>query len=379
MDDSDEDLALMSEILRPYYNLKIATNGLNALKIIKEKRKPDLIVLDVVMPKMDGFEVCRQIKSNPKTNDIPVIFITGLIEREQMIRGFQAKAQDYVTKPFYPQELLARIRTQLDLKLRNEELKKLNATLEKRVDSKTRQLREANQQLKKLNKALEKANQQLITLDRAKSKFIQIISHEIRTPLTGIMGFTELLQHSSNSKQFSEYLKALKESVLRLDRFAQKALFITNLMAGTLKPVLQNLYIKNIIDTILINFHNLINQKHLIIENTIHEFFTVKGDIDLTQIALYNVIDNAVKFSAPNHKIIIQSSNKNRIEIINTGSQFSDEALQYLFKLFSYGYEPVDQNFGLGLSVTKMIMDLQGGNVEAVNLSSAKACVRLYF
>ncbi len=380
VDDSSDNLTLLNEILNPYYNIVVANDGTKALELLQSSpHNPDLILLDIVMPGMDGFEVCRRIKSNPQTAEIPVIFITGLIEREQIIRGFETGAQDYVTKPFYPPELLARVKTHIELKLRNEQLKSLNATLEERIKLKTKQLRKSNKQLKELNKALDRANKQLLTLDRAKSRFIQIISHEIRTPLTGILGFTELLQNSLKDTQYIEYLNALKESVLRLDRFAQKALFISNLMVGLVKPVILNLPLKNLIDDILQRFNKTISQKQLNIRNNIPPSFTVKGDIDLSQIALYNVLDNAVKFSQPQHEIIIRPFKKQSIEIVNTGSRFSNEALQNIFELFSCGYEPVDQNFGLGLSITKMVAELQGGRVEAFNLPIGQACVRLHF
>ncbi len=379
VDDSVDNLTLLSEILKPQYDILTATDGLKALQLLQTSKRPDLILLDIIMPGMDGFEVCRRLKDNHQTAEIPVIFITGLIEREQIIRGFETGAQDYVTKPFYPPELLARVKTHIELKLRNEQLKSLNATLEERIKLKTKQLRKSNKQLKELNKALDRANKQLLTLDRAKSRFIQIISHEIRTPLTGILGFTELLQNSLKDTQYIEYLNALKESALRLDRFAQKALFISNLMVGLVKPVILNLPLKNLIDDILQRFNKTISQKQLNIRNNIPPSFTVKGDIDLSQIALYNVLDNAVKFSQPQHEIIIRPFKKQSIEIVNTGSRFSNEALQNIFELFSCGYEPVDQNFGLGLSITKMVTELQGGRVEAFNLPIGQACVRLHF
>ncbi len=379
VDDSVDNLTLLSEILKPQYDILTATDGLKALQLLQTSKRPDLILLDIIMPGMDGFEVCRRLKNNHQTAEIPVIFITGLIEREQIIRGFETGAQDYVTKPFYPPELLARVKTHIELKLRNEQLKSLNATLEERIKLKTKQLRKSNKQLKELNKALDRANKQLLTLDRAKSRFIQIISHEIRTPLTGILGFTELLQNSLKDTQYIEYLNALKESALRLDRFAQKALFISNLMVGLVKPVILNLPLKNLIDDILQRFNKTISQKQLNIRNNIPPSFTVKGDIDLSQIALYNVLDNAVKFSQPQHEIIIRPFKKQSIEIVNTGSRFSNEALQNIFELFSCGYEPVDQNFGLGLSITKMVTELQGGRVEAFNLPIGQACVRLHF
>ncbi|RLD14367.1 hypothetical protein DRI50_05520, partial [candidate division KSB1 bacterium] len=92
VDDSVDNLTLLSEILKPQYDILTATDGLKALQLLQTSKRPDLILLDIIMPGMDGFEVCRRLKDNHQTAEIPVIFITGLIEREQIIRGFETGA-----------------------------------------------------------------------------------------------------------------------------------------------------------------------------------------------------------------------------------------------------------------------------------------------
>ncbi len=116
VDDNPTNLSVLGHILKGLdTELSVASSGEKALEIIKET-PPDLILLDVMMPLLNGFEVCTKLKENENTRDIPIIFITALTDKEDIVRGFELGAVDYVTKPFNPKELLARVRTHLELK-----------------------------------------------------------------------------------------------------------------------------------------------------------------------------------------------------------------------------------------------------------------------
>ncbi|MDD2356411.1 MAG: hybrid sensor histidine kinase/response regulator [Thiovulaceae bacterium] len=113
IDDKPENLTLFRDILRPYnYDLSVATNGVTALKIVKDFH-PELILLDVVMPQMSGYDVLKELKNNKSTREIPVIFLTAKDTTEEKVKGFEAGAVDYIAKPFHPRELIARIHTHL--------------------------------------------------------------------------------------------------------------------------------------------------------------------------------------------------------------------------------------------------------------------------
>lgn len=116
VDDTPEIIALVSELLHGIYKVRIATNGKDALHIAFSSDPPDLILLDIMMPGMDGYEVCRHLKSNSQTSDIPVIFLTAKAETEDEEKGFELGAVDYITKPVSPPILRARVRTHLRLK-----------------------------------------------------------------------------------------------------------------------------------------------------------------------------------------------------------------------------------------------------------------------
>jgi putative two-component system response regulator len=140
VDDTPDNIMLLSRLLKDKYNTKVATNGTTALSIAASSPDIDLILLDVMMPDVDGYETCRQLKANPATADIPVIFLTakGLVEDEAM--GLTMGAVDYLTKPISPPILFARVATQLTLKHARELLQNQNENLEKKVAERTMQL-----------------------------------------------------------------------------------------------------------------------------------------------------------------------------------------------------------------------------------------------
>ncbi|GAB4448903.1 MAG: two-component system response regulator [Rhodocyclaceae bacterium] len=140
VDDTPDNLALMSALLRDRYRTKVATNGEKALRIAADEPQPDLILLDIMMPGMDGYEVCRRLKAGPRTAGIPVIFLTARSDIEDEQAGFDAGAVDYITKPVSPPIVMARVRTHLALKQAADLLRDQNAWLEAEVRRRMREL-----------------------------------------------------------------------------------------------------------------------------------------------------------------------------------------------------------------------------------------------
>lgn len=140
VDDTPDNLSLMSGLLKDKYKVKIANNGERALKVVMTGTLPDIILLDIMMPVMDGYETCRQLKANPETKDVPVIFLTAKAEVEDEIKGFELGAVDYITKPISPPIVLARVHTHLQLKRIRDYLKDKNEFLENEVQKRTREV-----------------------------------------------------------------------------------------------------------------------------------------------------------------------------------------------------------------------------------------------
>lgn len=140
VDDTADNLALMSRLLNDRYRVKLANSGQKALKIAQSETPPDLVLLDVMMPGMDGYEVCRRLKAEPKTRDIPVIFLTAKAEVEDEQSGLALGAVDYITKPISPPIVLARVETHLNLKKAADFLRDQNDYLEAEVQRRTREI-----------------------------------------------------------------------------------------------------------------------------------------------------------------------------------------------------------------------------------------------
>lgn len=363
------------------YSIFKAYNGEEALAVLQGNRV-DLVLLDIVMPGISGYDVARKMKKNADLSKIPIIFFTSQSNESEIVKGFECGGEDYIFKPFREKELLARVRTHIELKVKREQLEEVNQELECIVAEKTEQLKRALTELEKAYDKLDIANKQLCSLNKAKSDFIKIISHEIRTPLNGIIGFSELIKMSSESEELIEYVNILMRSTNRLEEFSEQALLLTEMQMGEYNPNLQRFEILPLIDELLPVFNFSVEEKNLHIEYDINPRQCLFADRQLFRKALYNILENSIRYSDRNGKITIScladGYTVSEVAVCDKGKGFSQESLDSLFMLFASGCEHIDRNPGLGLATVKMIMDLHMGDVKV--LSSAQgATVKLIF
>jgi sigma-B regulation protein RsbU (phosphoserine phosphatase) len=161
VDDAPENIDLLNGVLNKDYKIKAALNGEKALKIAGAENPPDIILLDIMMPGMDGYEVCRRLKSDSKTKDIPVIFVTSMGEVEDETKGLELGAIDYITKPLSSPIVRARVKSHIELKVAREALKNQNKILEQRVEERTREIMALQQAEFELRAAQEKVENEL--------------------------------------------------------------------------------------------------------------------------------------------------------------------------------------------------------------------------
>ena len=216
VDDAPINLELLEEMLHGH-GLRVVTfhSGAMALRAAA-KSPPDLILLDVMMPEMDGFEMCRRWKEDETLCDIPVIFISVLDDLDSKVRGFFEGGVDYVGKPFHEEEVLARVNTHLEIASLQRRLRAQNENLEQIVAKRTEDLMQAHERL--------------VEVDRLKDDFLHMITHEIRTPVSGVLGVGELILGLCPLSEEGELYKELfRRGCRRLNNLVDDAAMISEM------------------------------------------------------------------------------------------------------------------------------------------------------
>ncbi len=343
----------------------------------------DLILLDVEMPQMNGYQACKTIKNDIRWHNIPVIFITSRSDEASTLRGLEVGAQDFVAKPFNEMELYARVKTHLELRAKSEQLIMLNRHLEEIVDQRTAELKQALTELESAYKSIEKSNKQLQSLSLAKTNFLKIISHEMRTPLNGIVGFVDVLQETVQTDELKTYVSYLAKSAARLEKFAADAILISELTVGSYQMYESEFNLQDLISEIEIELEEEIAVKGIRLIFAPIGTTKMFTDRNLMSIALRHIIENSVKYSPEESIITIHSLDDDgivaQIQIDDDGEGFSKPALDSLFSLFSIGQDHIDNACGLGLALTNMIMHTMNGQITAANRLAGGATVSLFF
>ena len=356
VDDNPKNLQVLSNILvQQGYSIEFATDGYQAIDWI-ENKPFDLILLDVMMPEIDGFEVCQKLKAKKEFNGIPIIFLTAKTDKESIIKGFESGGQDYITKPFDSHELLARVETHLILKFSQEKLKNVNKWLEEQVALKTEELRVAYDEL--------------TLLDEAKIEFLKILSHELRTPLNGIKGFTQILKQKLNP-DLLHYIDIIDLSADRLERFSRVALLISSLRTKSYPLKLEKIGVYSILKDTCNDFTEQLDEKNLEIqcESTFNDDI-ITADSELIKETFNQLIENAIIYSDNSGKINVSISDDDNLVTIlikDSGTGFSNEALENIFQPFGLGQDHIDKKVGLGLHLVKLIIDAHKAMINIGN------------
>ena len=370
VDDNTRNIQVIGQMLvSSGYKVSFATSGAEALEILKTENEFDLVLLDILMPGMDGFGVCRKMKENEISAGIPIIFLTAKSDKESVVKGLEMGANDYVIKPFNDDELLLRVKTQIDLLKQREKLEQLNQNLELKVAEKTAELT--------------KANKKLSLLEKAKSDFLTLISHELRTPLNIINGFTEILQNGLKKTEHTEDLVTLKESTDRLISLADTALLITEIQLGKYDLDHDGVNLEEICNEAANEIRMKYPDKPFGFRVESGDKAFIRGDQDLVSNIVQKITENSIMASEDECKINYRIRNANGsilLDVTDNGPGFSKEDLEKLFELFSkQGPDYKRGGFGLGLAAVKLVMEVHSGSVTAENLPEGGARVTLAF
>jgi signal transduction histidine kinase len=373
VDDTIYNIQLLSLMLNKQgYRVEKATSGTEALESAN-RLLPDIILLDIRMPDIDGYEVCKRLKANPVTKDIPVIFISSIEESTDKVEAFSVGGVDYISKPFQLIEVLARIETHLRLCL-----------LQKK-------LQEQNEQLQSSALVLSRSLEQERKLSQMKSDFISVVSHEFRTPLTTIQSASELLEYYEWTKEEQvEQLHQIQSEVKHMTDLMEDVLFLSRANANKAKLNITKFDLADFCKRLLVQMkktfaenytlnsflHILPNEigiQNFHIENEL-PIVSVNMDEKLLRQIITNLITNAIKYSHQNTTIEFKVTVDFRVSSPNVSFVISDrgigipeEDLEHLFSAFHRGKNVgILPGTGLGLSIVKNCIDIHNGTI-AVN------------
>jgi two-component system sensor histidine kinase/response regulator len=341
VDDNPNNIQIVATIMAEHgYELGFAMNAIEAYKFLEENT-PELILLDIDMPEIDGFEVCSTLKKNPRYKDIPIIFLTAKHEKEDVVKAFDLGGVDYVTKPFNRKELIARVRTHLSLKKTKDELEKKNQELEKAIEM--------------------------------KDEFLSLISHEFRTPLNVISSAIQALTYIYGSElpyKAKQYLGMIRQNTFRQLRLVNNLLDITRANAGRIKVNKKNLDIVFLTKAIIESVYTFSSQKKIDITFiTLLEEKIIGIDEEKYERILLNLLSNAIKFTPEGKSIIVTLySIKNRIcvEVKDNGIGIPESKLDVIFERFGQVDSSLSrqaEGTGIGLSLVKKFTEALGGGI----------------
>ncbi|VXD16647.1 Histidine kinase response regulator hybrid protein [Planktothrix serta PCC 8927] len=344
VDDTPDNLRLLSKTLSEQgYEVQCAINGKLALMAVKHE-PPDLILLDIKMPEMDGYQVCEVLKSQEKTAGIPVIFLSALDDVFDKVKAFTVGGVDYITKPFQVEEVFARIENQLTIR-----------RLQKQLQDKNLKLEHLNQELQRSNRELE--------------EFAYVVSHDLQQPLQTITGFAELLlalkSEINLEQEADEYVAPILDEGIRMQELIKDLLEYSRV--GTKKRKFEATDCQDVFRKSLAHLHSAIEESRAII--TSEPLPTVMADrIQMGQL-FQNLIGNGIKYQRPNvqPKIVISVQEKPQewlFKVEDNGIGIKPENFDRIFQVFQRLH--TNQEYpgtGVGLAICKKIIDRHRGKI----------------
>ncbi len=380
IDDMPFEVKLLSIFLNKMgFKVLAAYNGQKGIQAA-ELAQPDLILLDVVMPGIDGFEVCEKLKNHPKTQDIPIIFMTARsTEILDKIKGFELGAADYITKPFEHQDVLARINTHLKLHHLQQQLRLQNQQLQEEVNLRKqaeKSLQKERNGLVERTVYLSEANAKLAHIARLKDEFLANMSHELRTPLNAILGISEALQEeiygSLNDLQ-RKSMRTLEDSGRHLLALINDILDLSKIEAEKLTLQIGTVSVNQICQASLRMTKEVAYKKQIRVSTTIdYTLETMQADERRLKQILVNLLSNAIKFTPAGGSVkleVIGDAEHGVVDfsVRDTGIGIAKEQIKDIFEPFMQldgSLNRMQEGTGLGLSLVYRLTEMHGGSIS---------------
>ncbi|CAK0744299.1 hypothetical protein CCP4SC76_1490002 [Gammaproteobacteria bacterium] len=360
VDDVPTNIIVLTRVLEGDYRTQFATSGSQALAMLEKPNKPDLILLDVMMPEMDGYEVCHRLKVHPDTREIPVLFVTAKTDTDSETKALSIGAVDFIHKPITPAVVRARVKLHLQLKQREKELRILNEELDQRVQERTLGLREA----------LAKAE----AASGVKSAFLNNMSHEIRTPMNHIMGLTQLLIRKETDPSKATRLSKILETAHHLMSLLIDILDFAAIAADHVVLKSEEFTISALLEDVGASMAERAIHKDLVFSIEAGDFpKKLRGDVGRLHQILMILLGNAIKFTQQGSvrlQVLCLAEDANRLqlrfEIIDTGCGIPADAVDRIFEPFEQADNSLTRAFpgtGLGLAIARQLTELLEGHL----------------
>ena len=390
VDDAPSNIEFLKAILVRDYEILAAVDSQDGLALALEQR-PDLILLDVMMPEMDGYQVCTRLKADSRTRDIPVIFVSGRTEEEDETKGLEAGAIDYIGKPIVPAIVRARVRNHLERRGAEEALRRAHDELEERVTERTRALTDEIAERKRMERELLLAKNQAERASRAKTEFLSHMSHELRTPLNAIIGFSEFMSAETRgpvgSPIYLDYLGNITSSGHHLLAVIDDILELAQLETGKVPLLEEPVSLHETVDGAIEAVRAARKQVRSSIVNAVPvDSRRIWADRRAIGQMLRHLIDNAVKFTQHGGQVTISSApgagGGLELCIADTGAGIPPERLGRLFEPFQPGNTMLarsNRGVGLGLPIAYSLMRLHEGEISLASTVGIGTTVNLSF
>lgn len=341
VDDVQTNVLLLKALLgKEGYGILVANNGQEALEVIRNEN-PDLILLDVMMPGMDGFEVAERLKSEEFRCEIPIIFLTALDDTQSIVNGFKLGVGDFISKPFWKEELMVRIKHQLSL------------VAARRI--------------------IEEKNEELRKTIAGRDKMYSVIAHDLRSPMASMKMLLNTIMMSVEKDKIDpdifDMLEMSNKTSEEVFSLLDNLLKWTKSQLGKLTVIPQKLDISGLADGVVEVMNSVAEVKHIKLIRTDHESFFVYVDIEMIKSILRNLISNAVKFSNPDSEIkvgIKAEDGKVIVSVTDSGKGIKKEDQHKLLKdsthFTTYGTNS-EEGSGLGLLLCRDFARKNGGEL----------------
>ncbi len=342
VDDVPDNIMVLEEVLRADYDVVAATNGEKALKLIAAESPPDLVLLDVMMPGIDGFEVCRRVKSDDQTAFIPVVMVTALSGRDDRIHALEAGADDFLNKPIDPTEVKARVRSLL--------------------------------RVKKLHDSLQDSLNKLQRLETLRQNLTSMIIHDLRTPLTAVMGSLSLLydyaavEGNADAEEMHEMASQNSEKLLAM---INDLLDVTKMESGAMKLDRTSVDIATLIVDVEKSMQPLAILEEVQVACDLPSALPpLSADREMLRRVLVNLVANALKFTPAGGHVVIHAKDQEdafvKISVVDDGPGIPAGYEDKIFEKFGQveSGERKKLSTGLGLTFCKMAVEAHGGKIR---------------